>query len=146
MGIQSPGAYPGNSGPTGRPSAKIVVAVLGGALALGGAYFYLGARSPGAQPPARTVTFTVQGSAADVTWGPAGSELAGSVPMQKALPLADASYYAINAQLQGDGAVTCQISVDGQVISQASADGGYHIAMCEIFRGPGGGWVSANGG
>ena len=41
-------------------------------------------------------------------------------------------YYAVQAQLQGGGTVTCEIEVDGTVISSSTATGGYNIAQCEI--------------
>jgi hypothetical protein len=62
-------------------------------------------------------------------------------------PLGNAAYYAINAQLQGDGSVWCEIDVDGQPVSSSTATGGYHIVMCEIVRDPASGnWVDANSG
>ena len=56
-------------------------------------------------------------------------------------------YYAIDAQLQGDGTVSCQILVDGKVVSQATASGGYNIASCEISQDPfSGNWEDTNQG
>jgi hypothetical protein len=98
------------------------------------------------KPAAQTVTYTVTGSTADVTYGPAGSDFEGSVPMTKTVTLDNnASYYAINAQLQGDGQVSCSIAVDGKVIDHATAEGGYNIADCEITQGLFGNWESTNG-
>lgn len=57
-----------------------------------------------------------------------------------------ATGYAINAQLQGGGTVSCSISVDGKVISQGSASGGYNIASCEISQDFSGGWQDTNSG
>jgi len=56
------------------------------------------------------------------------------------------SYYAINAQLQGGGTVSCQIQVDGKTISTATASGGYNIADCEISQDFTGGWQDTNTG
>jgi hypothetical protein len=54
---------------------------------------------------ADTIEFVVTGSFADVTYGPAGSDLTGSVPMdvRQKIPSAVPVYYAISAQLQGGG-------------------------------------------
>lgn len=94
------------------------------------------------------MTSVVSGDDADVTYGPAGSDLAGSVPMDKtmAIPAEAPEYYAINAQLQGSGDVSCKIEVDGQVVSSAQAEGGYNIADCEIGQDPiTGDWQHDNG-
>lgn len=101
-------------------------------------------------PPApvhHTVTYEVSGSGADVTYGPAGSDLTGGVPMSRTAPLRSPAYYAISAQLQGSGSVACKILVDGAVISQATAQGSYNIASCEISQDPfSGKWQDTNGG
>lgn len=95
---------------------------------------------------AQTVTYEVSGSPADVTYGPAGSNAQGSVPMDVTKPLATPIYVAITAQLQGSGTVTCKIKVDGKVIAQSTASGGYNIAQCEISRDPlSGQWQDTNG-
>jgi hypothetical protein len=56
------------------------------------------------------------------------------------------AYYAISAQLQGDGAVSCVIRVNGKAVSVGQASGGYNIATCEITQGLFGGWEDANAG
>jgi len=103
----------------------------------------LASRATAQQQPA-TVEIIVNGSAADVTYGPSGSSLSGSVPLDVAgkIPSPAPAYYAVTAQLQGAGAVSCEIKVDGKVISTARATGGYHIALCEISQGPSGDWES----
>ena len=95
-----------------------------------------------------TVTFIVNGSPADVTYGPSGSDLIGTVPMSKTLtiPSSAPSYYAVSAQLQGDGTVSCQIQVDGKTISTATATGSYNIADCEISQDFTGSWQDTNSG
>jgi hypothetical protein len=96
---------------------------------------------------ANTVTYVVTGSAADVTYGPSGSDFQGSVPMNVSAHLRNPLYYAISAQLQGGGQVSCAILVGGKVISSATATGGYNIATCEISQDPlYGGWTNTNGG
>ena len=83
------------------------------------------------------VTYVVTGTpGADVTYGPSGTNLSGSVPMSASAPLRSPSYYAINAQLNGAGEVTCKLKVDGVTISRATATGGYNIADCEIGQDP----------
>jgi hypothetical protein len=100
-----------------------------------------------APPAAQAVTYVVTGSSADVTYGPAGSDSAGTVPMRKsaAIPASPAAYYAISAQLQGGGSVTCELIIGGTVISRATATGGYNIADCEAVQDPvTGQWQDAN--
>jgi hypothetical protein len=95
---------------------------------------------------AQTVTYEVSGSQANVTYGPAGSNAQGSVPMDVTKQLGTPIYVAITAQLQGSGTVTCKIKVDGKVISQSTASGGYNIAQCEISQNPlSGQWEDTNG-
>jgi hypothetical protein len=99
--------------------------------------------------PPQTVTYIVTGAAGDaqVTYGPAGTNDTGSVPMSVTQPLGNPSYYAIDAQLQGGGTVSCSIDVNGVPISTASASGGYNIADCEIGQDPvTGTWENDNSG
>ena len=101
-----------------------------------------------AKAATNTVTYVVTGSSADVTYGPAGTQLSGSVPMRKtaAIPASPPDYYSIDAQLNGSGSVTCEILVGGSVISKASATGSYNIASCEIDQDPfSGNWEDTNG-
>lgn len=94
---------------------------------------------------AQTVTYVVTGSAADVTYGPTGSDSSGTVPMKVTQKLGSPLYYAITAQLQGDGSVSCKIEVNGAVISSSTATGGYNIAQCEIGQAPlSGAWTNDN--
>ena len=88
---------------------------------------------------------TVAGGAS-FTYGPAGSDLNGSVPMDVSAKLGHPQYYAISAQLQGGGSVACAIKVDGKIISSANANGGFNIASCEIDQNPlTGQWENTNG-
>jgi len=105
------------------------------------------AATTAAQPAASTVTYVVTGSSADVTYGPEGSDSTGTVPMRKtaAIPSSPPGYYAITAQLQGGGSVSCEILVGSTVVSHATASGGYGIADCEITQDPlSGQWQDAN--
>jgi hypothetical protein len=92
-----------------------------------------------------TVTYIVSGSSAQVTYGPAGSSLSGRSPMKVTRKLGDPAYYAISAQLNGGGHVSCKLVIDGEVVSQAQASGSYQIAMCEAVN-FGGEWEDANSG
>jgi hypothetical protein len=94
------------------------------------------AATPAAAPVhhRKIVTYVVTGSPADVTYGPAGSDLNGDVPMHVTKKLKHPAFYAISAQLQGGGSVRCEIKVNGKVVSKAHATGGYNIADCEITR------------
>jgi hypothetical protein len=102
---------------------------------------------PSEIPVRQTVTYVVTGtSGAQVTYGPAGSNLTGSVPMHITSRLGTPAYYAINAQLQGSGQLSCKILVDRVVISSGTAGGGYQIADCEISQDPfTGQWQDDNG-
>jgi hypothetical protein len=99
-------------------------------------------------PVPQTVEYIVTGTpGASVQYGPSGSNLNGSVPMDVTAPLGSPSYYAITAQLQGDGAISCAIKVDGKVISQGAATGGYNICTAEIGQDPfTGKWQDDNSG
>ncbi|HTJ66182.1 MAG TPA: hypothetical protein VL551_01510, partial [Actinospica sp.] len=79
-----------------------------------------------ASSPRQTVTFEVSGSYAQVTYGPAGSSASGAVPMKVTEKLGSPLYYAVTAQLQGGGSVSCEIDVDGKAVSKATATGGYN--------------------
>jgi len=95
---------------------------------------------------AQTLTYEVIGSAADVTYGPAGSTLSGTIPMKVNVKLGNAIYYSLTAQLQGGGRVTVKILINGKVISESNATGGYNIATAEISQDPlTGEWTDTNG-
>jgi hypothetical protein len=102
---------------------------------------------PPPKPKPHTLTYIVLGTpGAQVTYGPSGSNFNGQVPMRITAPLRHPQYYAIDAQVQGGGSVTCKIKVDGKTISQANASGGYNIASCEIDQNPlTGQWENTNG-
>jgi len=102
----------------------------------------------GAPAGASTATLVVTGSSgAQVTYGPAGADLPGSVPMRKTVPLGSASTYEIKAQLTGGGTLKCEILVGGTVISQATTSGAYGVAVCVIYRNPvSGQWQNATAG
>lgn len=108
------------------------------------------ARQRAARQLANTVTYIVTGTpGAQVTYGPAGSDFTGSVPMTVNAPIGNNPpiYFAIDAQLQGGGQVSCKIEVGGKVISAANASGGFNIATCEIGQNPiTGQWENDNNG
>lgn len=104
------------------------------------------AASPTPQAPTK-VTFVVSGSAPDgidITYGPSGSNFAGpSVLSGKAVMSVkfdpEASYYSLNAQLQGAGSIKCKIVVTGPgdaplTVSHGAAAGGYNI--CDAQAAP----------
>ena len=115
--------------------------------ATGGAGRY-GVRAADASGPAAVPTLTYQvtgSSAADVTYGPAGSTLSGATPMKVNAKLGNAIYYSLTAQLQGGGSVTVKILINGKVISESNATGGYNIATAEISQDPlTGEWTDTN--
>jgi hypothetical protein len=136
------------SGPTGQPGRRalislafgvvLAVLVVGGIRLLGG----LGNDSGGS---GHTITYHVGGGPANVAYGPAGSSRGHGSPMDIREPIGSAPYYYVQAQLDGDGSVSCVISVDGQPVSQASADSPYGVAQCEIVPDGSGGWASVTG-
>jgi hypothetical protein len=130
-----------SSAPASGPLQTLATAPLPSASAAAPVHSAAAAKAPAAE----TVTFQVEGSPADVTYGPAGSNFSGSVPLNVTNPLGTPIYYAITAQLQGGGQVSCRILVDGKVISQSTASGGYNIADCEISQGFTGGWHNTMG-
>jgi hypothetical protein len=71
---------------------------------------------------------------ADVTFGAAGSNAQGTVPMHVTRRLHNPVYYAISAPLNGGGSVSCKIKVDGKTSSSAQASGSYNIVSCEISK------------
>lgn len=124
-----------------RRGIAIAIAIAAAVAAAGVAAGHL---SPPRGGTAHTVTYVTGGDAAGVTYGPAGNDLQGSVPMRVSSQLGTAAYYAVSAQLQGAGAVYCQILIDGTAVSSASASGGYNLARCEVIRDPSGNWTDAN--
>lgn len=127
-----------------RHQGPLIAAVIVAASVAAVSVYRLSSQTATTGTTGRTVTYVVSGDAADVTYGPAGTGLQGSVPMRVGDQLGTATYYAIDAQLQGDGTVSCQILVDGTAVSSASASGGYNLARCEIIRDLSGNWIDAN--
>jgi hypothetical protein len=129
-------AQSGTRASAGRVSADCKA--VGVPYVLNGGQAPAAAAAPAPKPaPARhTVTYVVSGSPADVTYGPSGTNDSGTVPMSITRTLRSPAYYAITAQLQGSGSVSCEIRVNGKVISRAHATGGYNIASCEISPDP----------
>ena len=113
--------------------------------------------SPSPVAPTK-VEFIVSGSAPDgidITYGPSGTNLSGpssldgkatmSVPFD-----AGASFYALNAQLQGAGSITCKIVATGPgdaplTVSHGAASGGYNICSAQATSDDGGfSWQDEN--
>lgn len=86
-----------------------------------------------------TCTGTDDGDGISITYGPNGTDLAGPASIDgtwsTTLPLDNSKeYYALNAQLQGAGDVTCTVK-GGGATSTGEASGGYNIASPEIVSG-----------
>jgi hypothetical protein len=90
------------------------------------------------------VEFIVSGSAPDgidITYGPSGSNLSGPSELDGTATMTvpfnpDADYYAMNAQLQGGGDITCKIVVTGPgdqplTASSGAASGSYNICSAQ---------------
>jgi hypothetical protein len=94
---------------------------------------------------ATEVTFTVTGSTTagvDITYGSDSSNFQGpqEPPMSETLQIDEhALYYAVNAQLQGGGDVTCEIQI-GDVVRTGHARGGYNICSAQLNKDFNGGW------
>lgn len=97
------------------------------------------------------VTFVVSGSAPDgldITYGPSGSNFAGPSALHGTARMSvkfepDASFYALNAQLQGAGSIRCKIVVSGPgdeplTVSHGAAAGGYNICSAQAASDDGG--------
>jgi hypothetical protein len=110
--------------------------ILGAAALLTG--FATSASAATQAKPKHSVEYIVTGTkgGAQVTYGPAGSDFNGHVPMHVIRKLHNPAWYAITAQLQGGGHVKCEIKVNGKTISTGTARGGFNIAMCEISKNP----------
>jgi hypothetical protein len=102
------------------------------------------ASSSAAPPPPTKVEFIVSGTAPDgidITYGPSGSNLSGPSTLDGTATMsvpfnASAEYYAMDAQLQGGGDITCKIVVTGPgdnpaTVSSGAASGGYNICSAQ---------------
>lgn len=106
------------------------------------------APSPSNTPASPTkVEFIVSGTAPDgidITYGPSGTNLSGPSTLDGTATMSvpfdgSADYYALNAQLQGDGSITCKIVVTGPgdaplTVSSGAASGGFNI--CDAQAAP----------
>jgi hypothetical protein len=144
IGNSSSGSSGGSGGATPAPAGSSAAS---GSPEVSGSPAVSGAPPSSSAPT--TITYAVTGTQDDaqVSYGPAGTNLSGSVPMTVNATIGStvAAYYAISAQLQGYGDVSCTISIDGQVISRGTASGDYNIAQCEIGQNYQGAWVSYQG-
>lgn len=101
--------------------------------------------SPSSTPASPTkVEFIVSGSAPDgidITYGPSGSNFEGPSTLDGTATMSvpfdgTADYYAIDAQLQGSGSITCKIVVTGPgdnplTVSSGAASGSYNICSAQ---------------
>ena len=106
------------------------------------------APSPSNTPASPTkVAFIVSGTAPDgidITYGPSGSNFEGPSTLDGTATMSvpfdgSADYYAIDAQLQGGGSITCKIVVTGPgdaplTVSSGAASGDYNI--CDAQAAP----------
>ncbi|WP_051450311.1 hypothetical protein [Actinospica robiniae] len=108
------------------------------------------AAGAGAGPDLEQVVFHCAGSAPDgveITYGGEGTEDSASrLPFTKTIPLsASEQYYAVQAQLQGGGKVSCSTTVEYEgtsAVQKGEASGGYTIASAEVCSDFEGGWES----
>ncbi len=113
--------------------AVIILAVVAMAMVGGG--------SPVASPQTRTVTYrvTAQGAPAVITYantqGGSESVETRSTKWEETLTLGDGAQFEfgapqVQAQLQGNGTVTCEVLVDGKSQDMRTSRGEYQIALC----------------
>lgn len=95
---------------------------------------------------ATEVSFTVTGTApagVDITYGSDSSNYQGpkQPPMMGETLQIDknALYYAVSAQLQGGGNITCEIQI-GSTVRTGHARGGYNICSAQLSKDYNGGW------
>lgn len=109
-----------------------------------GADCYTPSPADTAPPTPTKVEFVVSGTAPDgidITYGPSGSNFAGPSTLDgtvtESVPFdGQASFYHLNAQLQGAGSVTCKIVVTGPgdnptTVSSGGASGGFNICSAQ---------------
>jgi len=71
-----------------------------------------------------------------VTYGPSGPGFNGNDLMHMTRPVGNPVFYAISAQLQRGGTVTCVIKAGGVPLPTSTATGGFNIADCETGQDP----------
>lgn len=150
--------------------ALIILIIAGSAAAAGGSHKASPAAASASAPapsapapsssgpaPATKVEFLVSGSAPDginITYGPSGSNLSGPSTLDGTATMsvpfdASAEYYALSAQLQGDGDITCKIVATGPgdvplTVSHGAASGGYNICSAQATSSDGVNWQNEN--
>lgn len=77
----------------------------------------------------------------DITYGPSGSNFSGHSTLHKSATMSvsfdgAASYYALNAQLQGAGSITFKIvvigpGIDPTTVSSGAASGGFNTCSAQ---------------
>lgn len=142
-----------NSGHKASPSAA------SGAVAVAASASAPSAPAPSSSgpAPATRIEFIVSGSAPDgidITYGPSGSDLSGPSSLdgtaKMSVPFdASADYYALSAQLQGGGDITCKIVATGPgdaplTVSSGAASGSYNICSAQATSGDGISWQNEN--
>lgn len=90
------------------------------------------------------VRFLVEGDApqgVDITYGSDSDNRQGNgMPFAATLPAhSDAMYYAVTAQLNGSGDITCTVQI-GDHVKTGHASGSYNICSAQLNAGPFGGW------
>lgn len=90
------------------------------------------------------VRFLVEGDApqgVDITYGSDSDNRQGNgMPFAATLPAhSDAMYYAVTAQLNGSGDITCTVQI-GKHVKMGHASGSYNICSAQLNAGPFGGW------
>ncbi|WP_203962229.1 hypothetical protein [Actinocatenispora thailandica] len=76
-------------------------------------------------------------SGVDITYGSDSDSRQGpnAVPWQASLPRDDSGktlYYAVTAQLNSGGDITCEVLVGTKVVAAGHASGGYNICSAQI--------------
>lgn len=125
------------------PVFALLVVIIVAAAVTGGA----GHKTTAGQTATGPVFFVVSGSssAVSITYGDPGSQhevqQPVGTPLTFSVPFSDAAYFAVTAQLQGDGTITCKVISGGHVVSEGHASGGFSICSAQASPDPGGGWT-----
>lgn len=92
------------------------------------------------------VVFKVWGKApsgVDITYGSDSDNRdasTGNLPVMKKLKVTeDAEYYALTAQLNGSGDISCSVTI-GKEVAKGHASGSFNICDAQLSRGLMGGW------
>ncbi|MBO0746207.1 MAG: hypothetical protein J2P43_14400 [Candidatus Dormibacteraeota bacterium] len=108
------------------------------------------ARGPAPHASAAVATFSVSGNdggaGIDITYGSQNANLQGGskLPWSTTMPIeGSAQFYAVQAQLNGAGSITCSVRVKG-VTKTSHVSGGYDVCRAEVVNELNGRWAPSS--